>query len=84
MEEPELFDMIIPPGVPRRIIASVLSKFEVTLVNRREKLSFANMDGTERDLLAFRGKKEVIDEVEKFVMAELETFIGNNTRSSTG
>lgn len=84
MEEPQLYDMIIPPGVPRRIIASVLSKFEVTLVNRREKLSFANMDGIERDLLAFRGKKEVIEEVEKYVMAELKAFIGDETGSGTG
>ena len=83
MEEAELFDMIIPPGVPRRIIASVLTKFDVTLVSRREKLSFANMDGMERDLLAFRGKKEVIEKVEKYVRAELETFIGNESGSGT-
>jgi hypothetical protein len=73
-EEEGLFDVLIPPGVPRTIIADVLRKYDVTLVKRKEKLYFANMDGTERELLAFRGKKEVLIEVEKFLLEELRKF----------
>jgi hypothetical protein len=73
-DEEELFDVLIPPGVPRTIIADVLSKFDVNLVKRKEKLNFANMDGTERELLAFRGKREVVVEVEKFMIEELRKF----------
>jgi hypothetical protein len=34
------------------------------------------MEGDERELLAFRGKLEVIQEVEKYMLAELKTFVG--------
>jgi hypothetical protein len=73
-KEEELFDVLIPPGVPRTIIADVLRKYDVNLVKRKEKLNFANMDGTERELLAFRGKREVVVEVEKFMIDELRKF----------
>ncbi len=75
-KEEELFDLLIPPGVPRKIIADILQRFEVDLVERREKLFFANMDGIERDLLAFRGRADVVREVEKFLLARLREFIG--------
>ena len=55
-----LYDLIVPPGVPRSIIIEITKKFEVELVVRREKLHFANMDGDERELLAFRGKPAAI------------------------
>jgi hypothetical protein len=73
-EEEQRFDVLIPPGVPRTIIADVLRKYDVELVKRKEKLNFANMDGTERELLAFRGKREVVEEVEKFMIEELRKF----------
>jgi hypothetical protein len=33
------------------------------------------MEGDERELLAFRGKLEVIQEVEKYMLAQLKAFI---------
>ena len=75
--EPELFDMIIPPGVPRKVIADVLNNFEVTLVSHTENFKFANMDNDRRQILAFRGKKEVIDEVFDYVRQKLEEFISS-------
>ena len=60
MADEELFDVLIPPGVPQSIIAEVIKKFDVTLVERRERIRFANMEGDERELLAFRGKREKI------------------------
>jgi hypothetical protein len=83
-EEEELFDVLIPPGVPRTIIADVLRRFDVTIVKRKEKLNFANMDGMERELLAFRGKKEVIVEVEKFMIEELRKFVEKSPVEETG
>jgi hypothetical protein len=47
----------------------------VKVVERTEKLSFANMEGEERNLLAFRGKLEVVQEVEKYMMDQLKAFI---------
>ncbi len=83
-EEEQLFDVLIPPGVPRTIIADVLRKYKVELVKRKEKLNFANMDGTERELLAFRGKREVVEEVEKFMVGELQKFTGTGQAEEAG
>ena len=75
MEEEGLFDVLIPPGVPRTIIVDVLKKFDVQLVKRREMMNFANMEGMERDLLAFRGKRELIEQVEKFMIEKLREYV---------
>lgn len=75
MPEEELFDVIIPPGVPKTIIIDIMKKFDVQVVERKMPLHFANMDGTEREILAFRGKREVAVEVEKYMKAELARFI---------
>jgi hypothetical protein len=73
-EEP-LYDIIIPPGVPQKIILDIANKFEVTVVDRREKIKFANMEGDERDLLAFRGKLEVMQKVETYMRDQLNAFV---------
>jgi len=76
-KQPEpLFDIIIPPGVPRTIIVEIVQKYDVEVVERKERLKFANMEGDERELLAFRGKREVIEQVEKFMLQRLKEFIG--------
>ncbi len=75
MAEEELFDVVIPPGVPRTIIINIMRKFDVQVVERKMPLYFANMDGTEREVLAFRGKKAVAEEVERYMKAEIEKFI---------
>lgn len=71
----QLYDVLIPPGVPRKIIADVLDKFDVELVERKQRLYYANMEGDEREILAFRGRLEVAEEVEKFIFDELKKFI---------
>jgi len=74
-EEEKLFDIVIPPGVPRKIMRDIINKFDVKLVERREKIKFANMEGDERDLLAFRGKLEVMQQVEKYMLEQLNAFV---------
>jgi hypothetical protein len=73
--EEQLYDVLIPPGVPQRLIVDITKKFKVKVVERKEKLRFANMEGDERELLAFRGKLEIIQEVEKYMIDELKKFI---------
>jgi len=81
MAEEELFDVLIPPGVPRTIIIDLAKKYDVQVVERKLPLYFANMDGTEREILAFRGKREVVEAVEKELREELTKFIeGRYTR----
>jgi hypothetical protein len=75
-EEP-LYDIIIPPGVPQKLIIEISKKFDVTIVDRREKIKFANMEGDERDLLAFRGKLEVMQKVETYMRDQLNAFVAD-------
>ena len=74
-EDEKLFDVLIPPGVPQKIIFDVTEKFDVKVVERKERLKFANMDGDERELLAFRGKLDVVRNVEKYMIDQLKTFV---------
>jgi hypothetical protein len=76
--EPEvekLYDLVIPPGTPQSVISDVTKKFDVEVVERKERLTFANMDGDERILLAFRGKLEVMKELEPFFYIKVKEFI---------
>jgi len=73
--EEQLYEVLIPPGVPQKLIIDISNKFKVKIVERRKKIKFANMDGDERELLAFQGPLEVIQEVEKYMLSELKKFI---------
>jgi len=73
-DEP-LYDIIIPPGVPQKLIIEISKKFDVTVVERKEKIRFANMEGDERELLAFRGKLEVMQNVETYMREQLNAFV---------
>lgn len=75
MAEEELFDLLVPPGVPRKMIYDVAEKYDVEVVRRQRKMSFANMDGDMRELIAFRGKREVVEEVQEYLFARLNEFI---------
>jgi len=74
-EEEKLFDILIPPGVPQKLIVEISKKFDITVVERKEKIKFANMEGDERELLAFRGKLEDVKKVEKYMLEQLNKFI---------
>ncbi len=66
---------LFPPGVPRKMIYDVAEKFDVEVVRRQQRLSFANMDGDARELIAFRGKREVVEEVQEYLFARLKEFV---------
>jgi hypothetical protein len=74
-ENEELYDLVIPPGTPQSVISDVNRKFDIEIVERKEKLHFANMDGDERILLAFRGKLKVMKELEPYFYAKVKEFI---------
>ena len=71
----EDFDLVIPPGTPRTVIRDVIQTFDVELVGVTRPLSYANMVNDERELLAFRGKKDVIDKVNEFMYKKIKEFI---------
>jgi hypothetical protein len=71
----DLFDVIVPVGTPRSVIRDVIRKYPVQLVERKMPVYFANMEGDEREILAFRGPRKVVEEVEQFMREQLEEFI---------
>jgi hypothetical protein len=73
--EEQLYDVLIPPGVPQKLIIEIPKKFKVKVVERSQKLKFANMEGDERELLAFRGPLDVVKEVEKYLLDQLKAFV---------
>ncbi|MCX6694591.1 MAG: hypothetical protein NT074_08645 [Methanomicrobiales archaeon] len=81
--EEELFDLLIPPGVPQSIIFELIKKYGLEVVKRKQKLYFANMDGDERELLAFRGRRDVLVEAEILLKQRLAEFIGDDSAPSS-
>lgn len=69
------FDLIIPPGVPRSMIYEISEQYDVEVVTRKRQLYFANMDGDTRELLAFRGTKEVLEKVQEDLYNRLDAYI---------
>ncbi|MBS1193741.1 MAG: hypothetical protein H6R30_406 [Methanomicrobia archaeon] len=72
--EVELYDAIIPVGTPRSVIREVLKKYPVQLVERKLPVYIGNMEGEEREILAFRGPLPVVEEVEKYIREQLAIF----------
>lgn len=80
MEEkdaPQLYDLVFPPGTPRAIIRDIINKFDVELIDSPEKLNFANMEGDIRNLIAARGNKETMIQVEAFFKEKINEFINS-------
>ncbi|MBT8507672.1 hypothetical protein AZH53_04470 [Methanomicrobiaceae archaeon CYW5] len=73
----EKFDLLVPPGVPRKIIYEINEKFDVEIVHRPQRMYFANMEGDARELLAFRGDLETVQKVEEYLFSRLEDFIAD-------
>jgi len=78
MEEEQLYDLVFPPGTPRTIIREIVTKFDVELVERGERITFANMEGDVRNLIAARGKKETMIEVERYFKDAVQKFISDS------
>jgi hypothetical protein len=82
MEETEYFDLIFPPGTPQTVIRDIIKTFDVELVDRAEKLTFANMDGDVRNLIAARGTRDEMIRVEAFYKEKMQEFLQNSSSPS--
>lgn len=82
MTETELYDVVIPPGVPVSIFQEIADRFpQAKVVESRHRLFFANMEGDERDLLAFRADLETAKAIEEFLYERLNEFIEEEASS---
>lgn len=75
--ETELYDVVIPPGVPQKVLVEIVKRWpNAEVIDSRHQLFFANMEGDERDLIAFRADLETAKAIEQYVYDQLEEFIG--------
>ena len=74
-EKEKMYDVIVPPGVPKRLIMDVSEKFEVEVVDRPRPVKFANMEGDVRNLIAFRCNADTAQKVHEYMFSELKKFI---------
>lgn len=75
----DMYDLIIPPGVSKSIIEDVLRNFDVDVVERAVKIVYAigEQDDVIRNVLAFRGSKDTLLNVEEFIKQSLIDKIDN-------
>ncbi|HTY89614.1 MAG TPA: hypothetical protein VMC84_00390 [Methanocella sp.] len=72
---PGLFDLIIPPGTPRKLILKLAKEYPIQLVRRDDIYVPVGVCDIERDLLAIRGDKKTIQKMEKVLFQEIEAYI---------
>lgn len=71
----DLYDLIIPPGTPSYIIYDIVEEFELEPVERKISVNIIECD--QRDLLALRGKLEVVQAAEKVLYDELHAWVNS-------
>ncbi len=71
----ELYDLIIPPGTPSYIIYDIVEEFELEPVDRKMSVNIIECD--QRELLALRGKLDVVQAAEKFLYDELNAWVNS-------
>jgi hypothetical protein len=71
----DLYDLVIPPGTPSYIIYDIVEEFELEPVERKISVNIIECD--QRDLLALRGKLEVVQAAEKVLYDELNAWVNS-------
>lgn len=72
---PGLFDLLIPPGTPRKLIIRLAKEYPVQLVRRDDIYVPVGVSDVERDLLAIRGDEKTVRKMEKILFREIEAYI---------
>lgn len=72
---PGVFDLLIPPGTPRKLIIKLAKEYPVQIVRRDDIYVPVGVCDVERDLLAIRGDKKTIQKMEKILFQEIDAFI---------
>ncbi len=74
---PGVFDLLIPPGTPRKIVLKMAKNFNLEVVRRDDIYVPIGVSDVERDVLAFRGDKKTVNKLEKILLKELEDYERN-------
>lgn len=71
---PGVYDLLIPPGTPRKIILSLAKEHQLEIVQRDDIYIPIGVSDVQRELLAFRGDEKTIKKMEKFLLKELKAY----------
>jgi len=71
-----LYDLIIPPGTPAGIVYDLVEEFDLEPVDREIMLNIVETDPC--NILALRGKLEIVQEAEKYLFDELDAWVNSD------
>lgn len=72
---PGVFDLLIPPGTPRKLIIRLAKEYNLQIVRRDDVYVPIGVCDIERDLLAIRGDEKTVKKLEKILFNEIDSFI---------
>jgi hypothetical protein len=71
---PGKFDMIIPPGTPRKLIIDMAKEFNLEVAQRNDYYVPIGISDIQRELLVFRGDEKTIKKVNKEFAKRLKAW----------
>ncbi|AKB85766.1 hypothetical protein [Methanococcoides methylutens] len=69
----ELYDLVMPPGTPSYIIYDLVEEFGLEPVERNLNVNIVECD--KREVIALRGKLDVVKEAEQYFFQEMEAYV---------
>lgn len=66
---PELYDLVLPPGVPHKIIIEAIEKFNLEVTTR--KCALKTIDVEPENLLVLRGELEVVNNAHDYIYQKM-------------
>jgi len=73
--ENDVYELIIPPGVPSKVIIAASKKFDLDVTKVSASVETAFEEAISRELLAFRADRETIEKIREFLIEETTKFI---------
>jgi len=71
---PGKFDLIIPPGTPRRLIVDMAKEFNLEIAQRNDCYVPIGVSDIPRELLCFRGDEKTVRKIEKIMTKRLKAW----------
>lgn len=74
---PGKYDLLIPPGTPRKIVLDIAKGYDVEIVRRDDIYIPIGVCDIQRDLLAIRGDKKTVEKMYNVLLEKLEKWVGD-------
>ena len=71
---PDKFDLIIPPGTPRRLIVDMAKEYNIEIAMRNDCYVPIGVSDIPRELLCFRGDEKTVRKLEKIMTKRLKEW----------